>query len=256
MRSPTRNSTDSGRQFVAKTWPTSRIDASSWSTVLRGVKAKRVQAHAIWSFCYAKQKNVSTGEGAPEIAGDVWTWTAVDADSNLIVSYLIGGRDAGYAHELLQDVASRLANRVQLTTEGQRAYLDAIDGDFGADLDHAQLVKLYGSASENARRRYNPAECTGMRKTRVEGRPAPALVGTSYIECQNLALRKHFRRFTQLTNGFSRKAMNHAHMVALYAYWFNFVRIHKTLCVTPAMSAGLTDRLWSMEDVVAMIEAR
>jgi IS1 family transposase len=230
--------------------------AAHHDEAVRGVKAKRVQCDEIWSFCYAKQKNVAAAKAAPEGAGDVWTWTALEADFKLIVSYLIGGRDAGYASAFMEDVASRLANRVQLTTDGHRTYLDAVDAAFGADVDYAQLVKLYGAAPEAAKGRYSPAECTGIRKTRVEGCPDPAHVSTSYAERQNLTMRMHMRRFTRLTNGFSKKAMNHAHMVALYACWYNFVRIHKTLRVTPAMAAGLTDRLWSMEDVVALIEAR
>jgi IS1 family transposase len=230
--------------------------AAHHDEAVRGVKAKRVQCDEIWSFCYAKQKNVAAAKAAPEGAGDVWTWTALEADFKLIVSYLIGGRDAGYASAFMEDVASRLANRVQLTTDGHRTYLDAVDAAFGADVDYAQLVKLYGAAPEAAKGRYSPAECTGIRKTRVEGCPDPAHVSTSYAERQNLTMRMHMRRFTRLTNGFSKKAMNHAHMVALYTCWYNWVRIHKTLRVTPAMAAGLTDRLWSMEDVVALIEAR
>jgi IS1 family transposase len=222
---------------------------------VRGVKAKRVQCDEIWSFCYAKAKNVATAKAAPEEAGDVWTWTALDADSKLIVSYLIGGRDAGYATEFMQDVAGRLANRVQLTTDGHKAYLDAVEGAFGADVDYAQLVKLYGDTPGPAGR-YSPAECTGIRKTHIEGRPAKAHVSTSYVERQNLTMRMSMRRFARLTNGFSKKAENHAHMVALYTCWYNFVRMHKTLRCSPAMAAGLSAKLWSMEDVVALIDAR
>ena len=222
---------------------------------MRNVRAKRVQADEIWSFCYAKQKNVETAKAAPEDAGDVWTWTALDADSKLIVSYLIGGRDAAYAHEFMQDVAGRLASRVQLTTDGLKAYLDAVEGAFGADIDYAQLIKFYGDAPGPAGR-YSPAECTGIRKTRVEGKPDKAHISTSYAERQNLTMRMSMRRFTRLTNAFSKKAENHAHMVALYTTWYNFVRQHKTLRVAPAMAAGISDRLWSMEDVVALIDAQ
>lgn len=230
--------------------------AAHHDAAVRGVNAKRVQCDEIWSFCYAKQRNVATAKAAPADAGDVWTWTALDADSKLIVSYLVGGRDAGYAHEFMQDVAARLANRVQLTTDGHRAYLDAVDGAFGADVDYAILEKIYGTAPENAKGRYSPAECIGAKKKRVEGRPNPAHVSTSCVERQNLTMRMHMRRFTRLTNGFSKKALNHAHMVALYTCRYNWVRIHKTLRVAPAMAAGLTNRLWSMEDVVALIDAQ
>lgn len=222
---------------------------------VRGVKARRVQADEIWSFVYAKARNVATAKAAPEEAGDAWTWTALDADSKLIVSFLVGGRDAGYAHEFMEDVASRLATRVQLTTDGHKAYLDAVEGAFGADVDYAQLVKLYGDAP-GPPGRYSPAACTGIRKTRVEGRPDPKHVSTSYVERQNLTMRMHMRRFTRLTNAFSKKAEPHYHMVCLYTVWYNWVRIHKSLRVTPAMAAGLTTTLMSMEDVVALIDAQ
>jgi IS1 family transposase len=222
---------------------------------VRNVASKRIQADEIWSFCYAKQKNVATAKAAPEEAGDVWTWTALDADSKLIVSYLIGGRDAGYANEFMEDVASRLANRVQLTTDGLKAYLEAVDGAFGSDIDYAQLVKLYGPTPSPAGR-YSPAECTGIKKNTVEGKPDKKHVSTSYVERQNLTMRMSMRRFTRLTNAFSKKAENHAHMVALYTTWYNFVRMHKTLKCSPAMAAKVSTTLWSMEDVVALIDAR
>ncbi len=222
---------------------------------VRNVTSKRIQADEIWSFCYAKQKNVATAKAAPEEAGDVWTWTALDADSKLIVSYLIGGRDAGYANEFMEDVASRLANRVQLTTDGLKAYLEAVNGAFGADIDYAQLVKLYGPTPSPAGR-YSPAECTGIKKNTVEGKPNKAHISTSYVERQNLTMRMSMRRFTRLTNAFSKKAENHAHMVALYTTWYNFVRTHKTLRCSPAMAANVSKTLWSMEDVVALIDAR
>ena len=222
---------------------------------VRNVRSKRIQADEIWSFCYAKQKNVATAKAAPEEAGDVWTWTALDADTKLIVSYLIGGRDAGYANEFMRDVAGRLANRVQLTTDGLKAYLDAVEGAFGADIDYAMLVKLYGD-TPGPKGRYSPAECTGAIKTRIKGHPADKHVSTSYSERQNLTMRMSMRRFTRLTNAFSKKAENHAHMVALYTTWYNFVRQHKTLRVAPAMAAGLSATLWSMEDVVALIDAQ
>jgi IS1 family transposase len=222
---------------------------------VRGVKSKRIQADEIWSFCYAKQKNVATAKAAPEEAGDVWTWTALNADSKLIVSYLIGGRDADYANEFIQDVASRLANRVQLTTDGHKPYLEAVEGAFGADVDYAMLIKHYGEPV-GALGRYSPGECVGVDLRRVEGRPDIKHVSTSYSERQNLTMRMSMRRFTRLTNAFSKKAENHAYMVALYTTWYNFVRQHKTLRCSPAMAAGLSTTLWSMEDVVALIDAR
>ena len=181
--------------------------------------------------------------------------SSIDADTKLVPCFLVGGRDAGYATEFLQNLASRLVTRVQLTSDGLRAYLEAVEGAFGADVDYAQLVKLYGEAPE-AQKRYSPAECIGCRKTVVEGNPDPAHVSTSYVERQNLTMRMHMRRFTRLTNAFSKKFESHVHMVALYAVWYNWVRIHKSLRVTPAMATGLTDRLMSMEDVVALIDAR
>jgi IS1 family transposase len=223
---------------------------------VRGVTASRIQCDEIWSFTYAKQKNVASAKAAPEEAGDTWTWTALDADSKLIVSWLVGGRDSEYAMVFMDDLRGRLANRVQLTTDGHRAYLEAVEGAFGGDVDYAQLIKLYGEGSERGpERKYSPSVCTGARKSRVEGNPDLAHVSTSHVERQNLTMRMHMRRFTRLTNGFSKKLENHMHMVALYTVWYNYCRIHKTLKVTPAMEAGLTDRVWSLEDVVALIDA-
>lgn len=223
---------------------------------VRGMKSARVQFDEIWSFTYAKQKNVATAKAAPEEAGDTWTWTALDADTKLIVGYLVGGRDAEYANAFMDDVAARLATRVQLTTDGHAAYLQAVEGAFGADVDYAMLVKMYGAAPEGARGRYSPAECTGIRKTRIEGKPDEAHVSTSYVERQNLTMRMHMRRFTRLTNAFSKKFENHAHMVAIYAVWYNWCRIHKTLQITPAMAARLTDRVWELSDIVAFMDER
>ena len=228
--------------------------AAHHDATVRGVRSKRIQADEIWSFCYAKAKNVATAKAAPDDAGDVWTWTALDADSKLIVSYLIGGRDADYANEFMQDVAARLANRVQLTTDGHRAYLQAVEGAFGADIDYAMLIKHYG-APVGALGRYSPGECTGIDRRRVEGLPHLEHVSTSYAERQNLTMRMSMRRFTRLTNAFSKKAENHAHMVALYTTWYNFARQHKTLRCSPAMVAGLSTTLWSMADVVALVDA-
>ena len=228
--------------------------AAHHDATVRGVRSKRIQADEIWSFCYAKAKNVSTAKAAPEEGGDVWTWTALDADSKLLVSYLVGGRDADYANEFMQDVAGRLLNRVQLTTDGHKAYLDAVEGVFGADIDYAMLIKHYG-APVGALGRYSPGDCTSVDLRRVEGRPDLAHVSTSYAERQNLTMRTSMRRFTRLNNAFSKKAENHTHALALYFTFYNFVRQHKTLRCSPAMAAGLSSTLWSMADVVALIDA-
>ena len=220
---------------------------------VRNVKAERVQVDEIWSFTYAKQKNVATAKDAPEGAGDTWTWTAIDADSKLIVSYLVGGRDAEYAVAFIQDLADRVAGRFQLTSDGLNAYIGAVEDAFGIDIDYAQLVKIYGPTI-TAPGRYSPAECTGTRIRRVAGDPDGAHVSTSYVERSNLTMRMHMRRFTRLTNAFSKKVENHAHAVALHMMFYNFVRIHKKLRVTPAMAAGVTDRLWEIEDIAKLVE--
>ncbi|MCW5696845.1 MAG: IS1 family transposase [Bauldia sp.] len=222
---------------------------------VRDLNSKRVQVDEIWSFTYAKAKNVGTAKAAPEGAGDTWTWTALDADSKLIVSWLVGGRDGEYAMAFMDDVAKRLANRAQLTSDGHKAYLEAVEGAFGGDVDYAIIHKIYGTVPEAAKGRYSPAECIGVKKARVEGNPDPAHVSTSYVERSNLTMRMHNRRFTRLTNAFSKKVENHAWSVALFATYYNFVRIHKTLRVTPAMAAGVTERLWEVSDIVALVEA-
>ncbi|MGJ3259838.1 MAG: IS1 family transposase [Rhodospirillales bacterium] len=223
---------------------------------VRNLECRRIQCDEIWSFTYSKQKNVRTAKAAPEGAGDTWTWTALDADSKLIVSYLVGGRDSEYAIEFMDDVAARLANRVQITTDGHKAYLEAVEGAFGGDVDYAQLVKMYGSAPEAMKGKYSPAECIGTRKRSVEGKPAKEDVSTSYVERSNLTMRMHMRRFTRLTNGFSKKIENHCYAVALHMMYYNFVRQHKSLDgLSPAMAAGVSDRLWDMSDIVALVEA-
>jgi IS1 family transposase len=231
--------------------------AADWyqDRVFRNLTCKRVQVDEIWAFVYAKQKNVATAKKAPADAGDVWTWTAIDADTKLIPSWFIGGRDSDAAIVFMDDLRSRLATRVQLTSDGHKAYLEAVEGAFGGDVDYAQLVKLYGPASESAKGRYSPAECIGARKKRIEGNPDPKHVSTSFAERSNLSVRMHTHRFTRLTNGFSKKVENHAHSVALFALYYNFVRIHKTLRTTPAMAAGITKRLWEMGDIVDVLEA-
>ncbi|HKX78495.1 MAG TPA: IS1 family transposase [Novosphingobium sp.] len=222
---------------------------------VRGVKASRIQCDEIWSFCYAKAKNVATAKDAPEGAGDVWTWTALDADTKLMVSYFVGDRTSESAIVLMDDLRARLANRVQLTTDGHKPYLEAVEGAFGDDIDYAMLVKLYGSVGgKSAEVRYSPAECTGILKRRVSGSPDPKSVSTSHVERMNLSIRMQNRRFTRLTNAFSKKLDNHIHALALYFAFYNFCRIHKSLRMSPAMAAGITDRLWSLEDIVAKID--
>lgn len=233
-----------------------KVCAAFHDEMMRDVTAKRVQCDEIWSFVCAKQKNVATAKRQDLAYGDIWTWTALDADSKLIVSWLVGGRDADYANAFMLDVADRLANRVQLTTDGHKTYLEAVEGAFGADIDYAMLVKLYGAAPESAKGRYSPADCVGARKERIEGKPDPKHVSTSYAERQNLTMRMQMRRFTRLTNAFSKKFENHVHMVALYTVWYNFVKQHKSLRgISPAMAAGVTDKLWSVEDIAALVDA-
>ena len=222
---------------------------------VRGVKSKRVQCDEIWSFVYAKKRTVPTAKAAPDGAGDAWTWTALDADSKLLVSFLLANRDAPSAHDFMKDVASRLANQIQLTTDANKVYLDAVEEAFGGDIDYAKLIKVYGNGPASAGR-YSPAECTGIIKERMMGNPDMKHVSTSYVERANLTMRMSMRRFTRLTNAFSKKLESHTDMVALYAVWYNFVRMHKTLKCTPAMAANLSKTLWSMEDLVALIDAR
>lgn len=219
------------------------------------VKARRVQCDEIWSFVYAKQKNVAGAKRKDMAYGDVWTWTAIDADTKLIISWLVGGRDSDFAIALMDDLRGRLVDRVQLTTDGHKAYLEAVEGAFGGDIDYAMLVKLYGE-NPDKEKRYSPAECIGARKTPIEGKPDPDHINTSYAERSNLSMRTFMRRFTRLALGFSKKFENHCHMVALYTVWYNFVKMHKTLKMTPALAAGVSDRLWSIEDIVSLIDVR
>jgi IS1 family transposase len=223
--------------------------------LFRGLKTQRVQVDEIWSFTYAKQRNVPSAKSAPDWAGDTWTWTAIDADSKLVMSWLVGGRDSGYAMAFMDDVAGRLANRVQLTSDGHKAYLEAVEGAFGADIDYATLEKIYKADPRIPAGRYSPPVCTGAKKQSVEGRPDPAHISTSYVERQNLTMRMHMRRFTRLTNAFSKKIENHANAVALHFAYYNLVKVHKTLRMSPAMAAGVTDKLWEMSDLVAVVEA-
>ena len=221
---------------------------------MRELPCRRVQADEIWSFIYAKEKNAKRAKAAPPEAGDVWTWVALCADTKLIPAWRIGDRSGMTAIDLMDDLRSRLAHRVQLTTDGHAAYLEAVEGAFGGDVDYAQLIKLYGASGKEDERRYSPAECIGIRQKVVEGNPARKHISTSYIERQNLTMRMSMRRFTRLTNAFSKKLENHAHAVALHMWWYNFGRIHQTLKVTPAMEARVTDRLWEIGDLVRLID--
>lgn len=218
------------------------------------VKAARVQCDEIWSFVGMKQKNVPVEKQGEFGYGDAWTWTAIDSQSKLCISYLVGLRDAGYATEFMNDVARRLANRVQLTTDGHKAYLDAVEDAFVGDIDYAQLVKLYG-AERPGEARYSPAVCTGCRKNVIAGEPERKYISTSHVERQNLTMRMQMRRLTRLTNAFSKKVENLAHNVALHFMHYNFCRVHQTLRVTPAMEAGLTDHVWEIEELVGLLEA-
>jgi len=222
---------------------------------LRGLTCRRIQCDEIWSFCHAKEKNVPAQHKGEFGYGDVWTWTAIDADSKLVLSWCIGGRDSYTALAFMQDVARRLTQRVQLTTDGHKAYLDAVERAFGKDIDYAMLQKLYGSSPEDERR-YSPAKCLGTQVEAIQGNPDPKHVSTSYVERQNLTMRMHMRRFTRLTNAFSKKVQNLGHAVALHFMYYNFCRRHQTLGMTPAMAAGLTDHEWSVREIVALLEER
>jgi len=221
---------------------------------VRNVQSKRVQVDEVWCFTYAKQKNVPTAKAAPKDAGDCWTWTAIDAQTKLIIQWYVGDRSGETAKFFIEGLKTRLATRVQLTSDGHKAYLEAVENSFGADVDYAMLQKIYGQTSEGEKR-YSPAECIGCTTKVVEGEPDPKHISTSYVERQNLTMRMHMRRFTRLTNGFSKKVEAHINAVALHFVYYNFCRIHKTLRVTPAMAAGVSDRLWDVKDIVALIEA-
>lgn len=222
--------------------------------MVRNVESKRVQADEIWSFCYAKKKTVQKDQSILNRnadAGDVWTWTALDADTKLCLAYLVGARTAESAFSLLSDVKARVTDRIQLTTDQLSVYLRSADRAFGIDVDYAMLHKIYSGGGDG---RYSPAECTGTKKVIVTGTPDPKHISTSYVERSNLTMRMHMRRFTRLTNAFSKKVENHAHMVAIYTVWYNWVRPHKTLKQTPAMAAGLTDRVWTLEELVTLMD--
>jgi len=218
---------------------------------LRNLTCKRVQCDEIWQFCYAKEKNVPADKKGEFGYGDVWTWVAIDADTKLIPVWTLGNRDARTATALIEDLASRLTHRIQLTTDGHKAYLQAVEGAFGCDIDYAMLIKTYESSQEETR--YSPATCTSCEVKPVTGNPDPKHISTSFIERQNLTMRMTMRRFTRLTNAFSKKVENHAYSVALYTMHYNFCRVHASLRVTPAMEAGLTDHVWTIEEMLAKV---
>src|SRR5713226_8491546 len=218
---------------------------------VRNLTVRRLQADEIWCFVGAKAKNVRA-EKKQEGWGDIWTWVGIDADTKLVVSYLVGGRDGGWAHEFMEDCASRIRNRVQITTDGHRVYLDAVENAFGADIDYAQLQKIYGAVVENETR-YSPAKCIGCDMKVVSGSPDPKHVSTSFVERQNLTMRMSMRRFTRLTNAFSKKAENLRHAVAIWFMYYNFCRVHQTLRVTPAMESGISNHVWTIEELCGLL---
>lgn len=219
---------------------------------VRNLTSQRIQCDEIWSFCYAKKKNVTAKIAAEHPgAGDVWTWTAIDADTKLIVSYLVGNRDLRTAYAFMSDVAARVSNRIQLTTDGFSTYLKAVDGAFGDEVDYATLQKIYSGGGQEGR--YSPPRFLGAQRATIKGYPDAGHISTSYVERQNLTMRMSMRRFTRLTNAFSKKIEMHEHTVALHFAYYNFCKIHQTLRVTPAMEAGLTDHAWSVDELVALL---
>lgn len=216
------------------------------------MKLTRIQCDEIWSFVGCKQKNVETTEQMRKGWGDVWTWTALDAKTKLIPCWYVGTRDGGAAYHFIHDLAGRLSNRVQLTTDGHKAYLNAVEDAFGSEIDYAMLIKIYGNAPEGPEVRYSPAQCMGTKVAVISGNPDYQHVSTSYTERQNLTMRMSMRRFTRLTNGFSKKVEQHENAIALYFMYYNFCRIHQTLRVTPAMEAGISDHVWSLEEIVRL----
>src|SRR5580704_9518446 len=220
---------------------------------LRNLTSKRIECDEIWSFCYAKDKNVPDDKKGIFGFGDVWTWVAIDPDTKLVASFAVGTRGAQTAKNFVDDLASRLANRVQLTTDGHRVYLQAVEDAFGNDIDYAMLVKLYGNDRETEAR-YSPAECVGCKEIGITGHPDPKHISTSHVERQNLTMRMGMRRFTRLTNAFSKKVDNHFWAIALYYMHYNFCRVHKTLRVTPAMEASIADHIWEISEIAGLLE--
>ena len=228
------------------------VCASYHEDHVRNVPAKRVQCDEIWSFVAAKEKNATAKVRARGYAGDVWTWVALDADTKLVCSWMVGARHSIAAREFIADLASRLSNRIQLTTDGHSVYVNAVERAFAQEIDYAMLVKVYGETSEG-QKRYSPAECLGCQKKPISGDPDPAHISTSFVERQNLTMRMQMRRFTRLTNAFSKKIENHIASIALHYVHYNFVRVHQTLRTSPAMAAGLATRLWTIGDVLALL---
>jgi IS1 family transposase len=220
---------------------------------LKNLPCKRIQCDEIWSFCYAKEKNVPADKMDEYGYGDVWRWVAIDAETKLVASFMVGRRDIATARVFMEDLAGRLANRVQLTTDGFKAYIKAVDEAFAGDIDYAQLVKVYG-ATDQITPRYSPGEVIGCEKHTKCGKPKEDHVSTSFVERQNLTMRMGMRRFTRLTNGFSKKIANHEAAIALHFMHYNFCRVHQTLRVTPAMEAGIADHVWDLEELVGMLD--
>ncbi len=222
---------------------------------LRGLKCKRVQCDETWSFCHSKQANVPEDKKGFFGYGDIWTWTAICADTKIVPCWHVGTRDAEAANVFITNLASRLANRVQLTTDGHKAYLDAVEGAFAWEIDYALLIKLYGGIEvKHAHKKYSPSKFSGVRKTRINGSPDKKHISTSFVERQNLTMRMSMRRFTRLTNGFSKKIENHVHAISLHFMYYNFGRIHQSLRVTPAMEAGISDHVWSLEEIAGLLK--
>jgi IS1 family transposase len=228
--------------------------------VIRNVACRRIQCDEIWSFVYGKDRNIprEIRESSPFIVGSTWTWTAIDADSKLMVSWLVGQRNEACAAEFINDLASRITGTVQMTTDGLKLYLNAVEGAFGGDINYAMLTKLYGASGNDnsADTKYSPGRIKGSETAIISGEPDRKHISTSYVERANLTMRMSMRRFTRLTNAFSKKFENHCYSVSLHAFWYNFIRIHQTIRCTPAMEARVTDHLWSMSDLVALIESR
>jgi IS1 family transposase len=221
--------------------------------VFRNLKCKRVQCDEIWSFVYAKDKNLPEDLRNQPGVGSVWTWVALDPDTKLVPCWFVSSRDAGAAYHFMHDLAGRLANRVQLTTDGHKAYLTAVEDAFGAEIDYAQLQKIYGVEQPQGEVRYSPAVCMGAKRAVISGMPDFKHISTSHTERQNLTMRMQMRRFTRLTNAFSKKVDNHEAAIALHYMHYNFCRIHQSLRVTPCMAAGVSDRVWSLAEIVNLL---